>query len=287
MALSYIYKCESQVTCEPYVINFKPGIYKIELWGAQGGNITGKSEGGRGGYASGILRILRTQKMYIFLGGHGFQGTGKGFTQNAFNGGGKGNFNSVSLTASSGGCATDLRTNLLLSSRILVAGGGGGATNFKNSVYNKGGCGGGSEGGDGIDGYESGTSYEKGGGGKRDLGGSSEIEEGRIGYGGNQTTSDFYGSGGGGGWFGGGAGRSHGASGGGGSGYASSQFIKSQLLSGCVNIPNFYQIGTTIKGHYGSGCARISLFPYCSCKNQHAINISYSTLYILFIINHK
>ena len=31
------YPCSSQISCAPYELLFRPGIYKIELYGAQGG----------------------------------------------------------------------------------------------------------------------------------------------------------------------------------------------------------------------------------------------------------
>ena len=272
MSLSFTYQCNDQIDCKPYEITFYPGLYQIELWGAQGGNISEHTEGGRGGYAKGIMQIQNTQKMYIFLGGHGFAGTSVGFTQNAFNGGGKGAHESNQFSATSGGGGTDLRTNLSLDSIILVAGGGGGAARW-NTFFNNGGCGGGTTGSDGIDTIFQDNNYKGGGGGKDNVGGSSDAQKGDFGFGGNQTIYKKFGSGGGGGWHGGGSGISNGASGGGGSGYASTLFIRSQLLSGCSEIPNFYNEDEKVAGHYGSGCARITLITNCSVKIKTEFHI--------------
>ena len=54
------YPCNSTTNCKPYTIYFKRGIYKLEVWGAQGGdgrvqnsNNLKIGSGGRGAYASG------------------------------------------------------------------------------------------------------------------------------------------------------------------------------------------------------------------------------------------
>ena len=260
MALELSYQCDSKTSCYPIEFTFIPGIYKVELWGAQGGNISGEAEGGHGGYASAIIPFRKTQKMYLFLGAGGVETTTSGFTQNAYNGGGKGAYNLPNYRAASGGGATDLRTNLSLYSRILVAGGGSGATSYSNSlIVNNGSCGGGINGGDGIDSLFNNGLYKKGEGGKQDKGGESVQQNGSFGYGGNQTYSMNYGSGGGGGWFGGGSGLAYGATGGGGSGYVSPFFKQSQLISGCSLIPNFYCLHCKVTGHIGDGAARITL----------------------------
>ena len=125
-------------------ITLPAGKYKLEAWGAQGGNLsdtgygpyTGSTYGvgGKGGYSYGELTLTSSQILYIGVGGKG-SGTSAGY-----NGGGAG-----SAAGAGGGGATHIATaNGLLSSLsgntssiLLVAGGGGGAQ------YGDGGYGGG------------------------------------------------------------------------------------------------------------------------------------------------
>lgn len=100
-------------------INLPAGQYKLEVWGAQGGNDTSNPTqylGGRGGYSTGILTLDNNTTLYVYVGS---QGTG--------------NANSGSWGSTGGGGATDIRyiggtwnNSSSLYSRILVAGGGGG-----------------------------------------------------------------------------------------------------------------------------------------------------------------
>ena len=258
MSLGISYQCSSKTSCSPIEFTFYPGIYKVELWGAQGGNVTGEAEGGHGGYAMAIIPFRKSETMYFYLGAAGIESS-SGFTGNPVNGGGNGNYYRTTHKAASGGGGTDLRKNQSLYSRVLVAGGGSGATSFQNSaVVHNGACGGGEQGHDGLDStYDNGL-YPKGKGGKPDKGGESTVQPGEFGYGGNQTINNYFGSGGGGGWFGGGCGQAYGATGGGGSGYALPSFHKHELISGCSFIPSFYCLNCKVEGHVGNGAARIT-----------------------------
>lgn len=103
----YVYTGAEQIFQVPYT-----GVYRFELYGAQGGN-SEKKEGGKGGQITATMRLCRGDKLYIFVGG-----------QNGYNGGGRGTVN--------GGGATDIRKEgEKLNDRILTAGGGGGA----NRIY--------------------------------------------------------------------------------------------------------------------------------------------------------
>lgn len=120
------------------------GKYKLEVWGAQGGNLkdtgytpyTGSTYGvgGKGGYSKGDLTLSNSDVLYIYIGGKGAGTTG------GWNGGGLG-----SRAGAGGGGATHiaLRSGELsslssyTSDILLVAGGGGGAQ------YGDGGAGGG------------------------------------------------------------------------------------------------------------------------------------------------
>ena len=117
-----------------------PGSYKLQCWGAQGGDLSSLSiTGGKGGYSEGVLTLSSSKTVYINVGGKGSEnGTG------GANGGGSGNgstdYNDGALICSSlfggGGGATDIattsstltsRSNASLLSRMIVAGGGSGA----------------------------------------------------------------------------------------------------------------------------------------------------------------
>lgn len=151
------------------------GNYRVELWGAQGGNMTGEGFtsdntsrgnltyfGGQGAYTSGIMDLSKAQKIYMYVGG---QGSSNKFSEcidginGGYNGGGSIAEDQCKFGATGGG-ATDIRiTNGTwsnfdsLKSRIMVAAGGGGA-NFRNQGYGEGN---GGSGGTliGIDGSES------------------------------------------------------------------------------------------------------------------------------------
>ena len=107
------------------------GTYRLELWGASGGDI-GPYKGGLGGYTSGYIHLQEGQVLYFYVGGEGSQSTIGGW-----NGGGN-LIAGEEASGSSGGGATDVRLvsgawdNFdSLKSRIMVAGGGGGA-NYRN-----------------------------------------------------------------------------------------------------------------------------------------------------------
>lgn len=125
------------------------GAYKVELWGAAGGdnqNPVGSkqnigSHGGLGAYTSGIIELPRGQELYIYVGEAGKYGGGTnpyGGKPVTFNGGG----HAGNSSSGSGGGATDVRlikavwndTESLIS-RIMVAAGGGGADNAGGTFH--------------------------------------------------------------------------------------------------------------------------------------------------------
>ena len=73
------------------------GTYKLETWGAQGGNYDTIKVGGYGAYSSGNKKITQTDKLYINVGG---QGT---VSQGGYNGGG-----STDYSGGGGGGATHI-----------------------------------------------------------------------------------------------------------------------------------------------------------------------------------
>ena len=124
-----------------YSVTIPPGYYRFECWGAQGGtgceNGEHTTEGGRGAYASGYMRIKEITTFYCFVGGKGGDGSPDNFTiaDGGYNGGGKGGMDDRDNDGSGGGGgASDIRTingnysdNDSLQSRIIVAAGGSGS----------------------------------------------------------------------------------------------------------------------------------------------------------------
>lgn len=118
------------------------GTYRLETWGARGGN------GGYGGYSIGEIKLSENSNLYIVVGGHGEIGNGYFVTdrfrgQGGFNGGGHGGLSQYYkddtywASGAGGGGATSIQNILLedgqlknysenISNVIIVAGGGGG-----------------------------------------------------------------------------------------------------------------------------------------------------------------
>lgn len=154
----------------------KNGYYYVEVYGAQGGDITTQNtanatfNGGKGGYTSGYIYLGANETLYIYVGGQGTATSSETTNQvvpGGYNGGGAGkNGTSSGRVSTSGGGASDIRyfgnvipsssdlewdSELGLNSRIMVAGGGGGAFSCVTctGVFNgSGGAGGGLSGGD-------------------------------------------------------------------------------------------------------------------------------------------
>lgn len=207
-----------------YTINNAVGQFKVELWGAQGGEGYSGNAGALGGYTTGTITLTSPQTLYIAVGGQGAKGNGSSVA-GGFNGGGR-----TTTYGGGGGGATHIATAngelRVLSGNtgavLMVAGGGGG-----NAGHNVGstGIGGGLVGGEGTQNY--GTS---GKGGTQDGPGATGRNGSPAGFGFGGDNLVGYGNGGGGGgagWYGGGAGGNDYSSyrdnddsgGGGGSGY--------------------------------------------------------------------
>ena len=243
------------------------GTYKIECWGASGGN-EASTYGGRGAYASGFLN-LRNITIYVFVGGQGeSRGDGTGTTyKGGFNGGGTTGY------ASGGGGATDIR--LIngtwndfnsLKSRIIVASAGTGADLSESGHYG---------------GALIGTNGLGGDGGSQTAGGKGEIENGGFGYAGGEGTD---GGGAGNGYYGGGDSNTDQKNGGSGSSFISGYpgcnaisesststniihtgspnhysgyvFTNMEMIAGNSSMPA--PSGGTEIGHSGNGYARIT-----------------------------
>lgn len=253
------------------------GTYKLECWGAQGGDGLASSvrySGGYGGYSIGTLSFSANTTFYIYTGGKG-SSPARGSTSTysnsgGFNGGGDCvHWSNDSFAGSGGGGASDIRIGIdSLYSRVIVAGGGGGSA-FGSSGTNQGSVyayGGGIS---GAQGYASG--YTGGQGGTQTSGYS-------FGIGGNGIIEKCNG-GGGGGWYGG-YGANDYASGGGGSGYVYTSSTASNYPSGCLLNPSYYLTdaqtiagnqqfpspsGASETGHSGNGYVRITvLYSYAA-----------------------
>jgi hypothetical protein len=101
-------------SCQVHSIILTKGIYKIELWGSQGGTAPYAAAPGNGSYVSGNFVSTGETSIFAFIG-----------NRYSFNGGGAAGPGANS--GANGGGATDIRlggTELI--HRILVAAGGGG-----------------------------------------------------------------------------------------------------------------------------------------------------------------
>ena len=192
------------------------GYYKIEAWGAQGGNVVTYS-GGKGAYTSGYIYLNKNEKLYVYVGSHPEDLQ----TAGGYNGGG-------SITSgqqgygNGGGGATDIRltggewdNDTGLNSRIMVAAGGG-SGNKRGEGYGEGagGAGGTIYGGNGYSfNATNGYGYGKSQGGTQTSGGiysfttenGGTYVSGSFGKGGGTetVTIELSQSGGGGGYYGG------------------------------------------------------------------------------------
>lgn len=153
-------------------ITLPKGKYKLQCWGAQGGNVSGSytATGSKGGYSEGVLTITKPTTIYIFVGGQGTSSSTSstsGTANGGWNGGGasirKSSYDNSDIYGESyprpGGGATDMclvtssmsyssgrtnRSSASLLSRFIVAGGGAGAsaryteetTTIENTEYN-------------------------------------------------------------------------------------------------------------------------------------------------------
>lgn len=296
-------------------VTLAPGTYKLECWGAQGGNSNQSNgtygNGGKGGYSTGILNVSTNTTIYITVGGQGQNGVLNTRTAGGFNGGGDGYGTHNSGVGGGGGGASDISlmspvfshssyfinnirdTNSLLS-RIIVAGGGGSAGYDVSNNAANGGAGGGTTGQDGLS-----NRVYHGTGGKQTTfgtGGSSEEPnrysvQAKFGCGASASNSTDVAPGGGGGWYGGGL---HCDSAGGGSGYVYTPTTASNYPSGCLLNSAYYlsnaqtiagnqsfssPTGGTETGHSGNGYVRITKLTdviYLTHANNDIMDFNYT-----------
>lgn len=128
-------------------VTLPPGKYKLQCWGAQGGNSSSYSGvGSKGGYSEGVLTLTEVTTLYIFVGGQG-GASGNGGWNCGGGSTGSSSYNSGNTYGRSypacGGGATDIatvtsdmaysskrnnRNAASLLSRCIVAGGGAGGS---------------------------------------------------------------------------------------------------------------------------------------------------------------
>ena len=137
------------------------GTYRLEVWGAQGGNIW-STMNGYGGYSVGNINLNSNSSLYIAIGGKGQNGNDY-YKSEAFiglggwNGGGNGGQGALNLNSdyymssgAGGGGATSIQNELIsdgqlqnysknVSNIIIVSGGGGGYGGNSSPAGNGGG----------------------------------------------------------------------------------------------------------------------------------------------------
>ena len=266
-------------------ITLPKGTYKLECWGAQGGNGTASPSnnsqlfGGKGGYSYGVFSPTSDTVLYLYSGGQGSTATGSTSSgpNGGYNGGGagskNGSNNSNTQTSGGGGGATHIATtsgllNTLSSSTasiLLIAGGGGGAGGWYGSFSTQssnGGYGGGNSGGSAAN------------GGGYSVSGGTQSNGYSFGQGASASTHVDQG-GGGGGYYGGycstGTSDSNICGGGGGSGYINtSKLTSASTIAGNTSFTS--PTGEVETGHSDNGYIRITV--------QSIANWAYSTISI-------
>lgn len=248
----------------------KTGLYKLEIWGAQGGS-TGTYTGGYGGYSSGIISLQNGDTLNINVGGTALSKNG------GYNGGGTGGIGYDSYATGLGGGGATSITNLLiedgqltnyennLDNILIVAGGGGGVS---SSCATLGGAGGGMNGTKnekkGNSNYGTQTNGYAFGKGQNGISKNSAADCGAEGNGG-----------GGGGLYGGysyqGTGTNSNASGGGGSGYIDNKLLISKSMS-CYNCEESKEVSTYTKS---TTCSEETATENCAKKGNGYAKITY------------
>ena len=241
------------------------GTYRLETWGAQGGDtysnaydVATSRVGGSGGYSEGYINLTDNSKLYIYVGQGGISTmvdstklSENCFAPQTYNGGGSAFIKNCIDSAGTGGGATHIATKSgLLSSLenfkdniLIVSGGGGGSYAFDSFAAN-GGSGGGFKGNlpsdlqhDGLCGWNRtltfGTKSTQFSGGTTSGCEVNGQTQATFGLGEPTIGPDNYGSGGGGGYYGGGAGRTAYGSGGG-SGYIGNSLLTNKAMY-CYN----------------------------------------------------
>ena len=119
-------------------VTLPQGVFKLQVWGGQGGGL-GNDNGGKGGYATGVLTLNSATTLYIYVGGKGTNSQNAidgGYDSTHYAGGWNGGGSGSGRGGPGGGGATDIRMGgTALGNRIIVAGGGGGGNGSSSVTY--------------------------------------------------------------------------------------------------------------------------------------------------------
>lgn len=238
------------------------GTYKLEVWGASGGNDNSTYRGGKGGYSTGNIELEENTPLYIAVGGQGTTCNGPSCsTIGGFNGGGASSRTNVcenNAISTGGGGATHIalvggtlstigyNSFVTQGNGLIVAGGGGSGFYCNSSNYSIGGYGGGLSGGNSVD---IGAPHFSRNGGTSAIGGTQNSGY-EFGLGG-PPIKDEVGAGGG---LYGGIGNFEGA--GGGSGYIDG-VTNGTTIAGNASMPT-HDGTSTMTGNTGNGYAKIT-----------------------------
>ena len=271
MVFNYDYTGAEQTFTAPV-----SGTYKLETWGAQGGNAQ-KYTGGYGGYSIGVVNLVKSNVYYINIGGKGQ--TSKNLISDiaigGYNGGGNGtnkNPDCYNHISGSGGGATHVaNTSGLLfklennkNDILIVSSGGGGASYCNDANYGNGGSGGGYKGSNANDIGRDGPIHGYGLGSSQTSAGCTFNKDyfcGSFGVGYN-TDNTSYGSGGGSGLYGGGSSNINAA--GGGSGYIGNPLLTNKVMY-CYNCEESSEESTKT---ISTTCSEETPTSYCAKKGN-------------------
>lgn len=252
----------------------KSGIYKFDLWGAQGGDGYFYGDGGNGGYTTINVKLDKNQIIYVVVGGAGnsVSTADQQIHQGGYNGGGYSRADAATVWGSGGGATHIALTSGLLKdlnkNDILAVAGGGGGGGYLYS-YNNGGSGGGFKGSDGQGtGPGTGATQNQGG-----LPGYAPFGlAGSYGQGGSATDGDG-GGGGGGGLYGGGGGYDAGSASGGGSGYMN--FQNPLVTSGYMYCYHCTESSEKNTKTSSTSCYNATPTENCSKESNGYVKVSY------------
>lgn len=250
LAKSYTYDANT-----PYYIYTAPvtGIYKLEVWGAQGGYSSTYGTGGYGGYSAGEITLDKDEQVYVYVGSMPIHPEGGKISPGGYNGGGgSGGKASDGSVCYGGGGATHMASSEGLLSTftygnqesiakiLIVAGGGGGGIAHVTTLGGSGGGYIGSTGTTSISDYNN-ASRLPGGGTQTGAGHhDTYAPAGKFGTA-NISNYDVNGGGGGGGFWGGSGGRM--STGAGGSGYIGNGRLNNKKMF-CYACVESTEIGT-------------------------------------------
>ncbi|EAX99157.1 loricrin, putative [Trichomonas vaginalis G3] len=269
-----MYNCTNYLNCQPFRRDLSPGRYKLEAWGAQGGNVTYDGtlyEGGKGGYVSGELDLTQQTTLFIFCGEmgtteqgtyHPEYGSFSGYeTRNTFGGGGRGyGYTGTKFYPSSGGGMSFISISEAKNESGILFAGAGAGSGAGSIRYTYGGYGGGVSGGSGSPcGNTCGSGATQTSPGTNT---QNSVRKGGKFYGGNCGQDAGWSTGGGSGYYGGAGGGGAGSSGGGGSSFFDTSFIKNgKTIAGYEEMPSPFSLTENITGNRGHGYVRIT--PLC------------------------